>query len=1224
MMDFEAPSPVPVTRATYLLSLFAGSLLAALTLFTTAASGQGVAHPATVKAEPHPKTIGDSRTAPHSRIFAGITRRRMGGTPLAAEKTAAAARLVESYGRLPLSFEPNQGQTDSQVKFLSRGPGYSLFLTGDEAVLALRKPSRAAASSIDQNLAFGKQLLAATTIVEERKTQTPDSQNLPPTVVRMKLLGANPRSSIVGLDKLPGKVHYFVGNDPKKWRTNVPSYVQVQYKEVYSGIDLVYHGNQRQIEYDFVLAPGADPNAIVLDVKSQQPELEAPQRQAETHARIDDRGNLVLPTQDGEVRFQKPFAYQLISDSRGGTSKNLVDSRYVLREGDRIGFELAEYDTGKTLVIDPFLNYSTYLGGSMDDFANAITVGPDTSGLNENVYVTGGTTSANFPTTSGVLQTTYAGADGGYQGVRGDVFVTKLNSNGSALVYSTYLGGSGDDNAYGIDVDPNGNVYLTGGTNSSDFPVTPGVYQPRSGGLNDVFVTKLDPTGSSILYSTHIGVPVEGIRGFGIAVDASGSAYVAGGAGPGFPTTTGAFQTTTNAFSCGFVLKLNPTGSDADYSTLLGGGDFNDIDYAESIALDENGDAYVTGYASSTTFPTTTGAFQAALGGGVDGFVTVLNPTGSALLYSTFLGGTANDEGYKIAVDRSGMAYVTGYTKSSNFPTTSGAFQTAFGGGQSDAFVAKFDPTKSGSASLVYSTFLGGSGDENLQDFLRDILAVDFNGSAYVTGTTTSTDFPTLNPLQVTSGGGFDAYVAKLNPAGSSLIYSTYLGGSGDDFGRGIAVDGNGIAYVAGQTSSPDFSVTPDSVQSTFGGSVDAFVASVAPLAVLSPAELTFASQPVGSSSSVQTAILTNERSIGVNITGISATGDFAQTNTCITATQTILGAGLNCTISVTFSPTFPADRTGTLTIITDTNSPSISLAGFGVGPAATLVGSSLNFGTQLSGTTSSPQVVSLTNTGNTPLTISSVMITGTNVTDFSQTNTCPGGSATLAVNASCTISVAFKATVTGNRAASIMITDDGPGSPQTVALTGTGTDFSLTVATGSNCPVGGNCSISATISAGQSATYNLQVTQSSGFNGSVALTCSGAPATSICTTSPSSVPPNGSPSYAFVVSVSNTSNVVLAPPLRLPRIPTLALTCTLIVLIFILITILIAPTRLGRKHPRRILAPALTALLIGLLYANGCGGGTNVPPPTNATLAITGVSGGVNRSVALNLTVNH
>ena len=332
MMDFAARLRVPVTRPTYLLSLFAGSLLAALTFFPTAASGQGVAHPATVKAKPRPKTIGDSRTAPHSRKFAGITPRRMGGTPLAAEKTAAAARLVESYGRLPLSFEANQGQTDSQVKFLSRGPGYSLFLTGDEAVLALRKPSSAATSSSNQNLAFGKPLLAATTIVEGRRTQAPDPQNLPPTIVRMKLLGANPRSSIVGIDKLPAKVHYLVGNDPSRWRTNVPSYAQVQYKEVYSGIDVVYHGNQRQIEYDFVLAPGANPNEIVLDVKAQQPEVEVPQRQAETHARIDDRGNLVLPTRGGEVRFQKPLAYQLVSDSRGGTSKNLVDSRYVLRE----------------------------------------------------------------------------------------------------------------------------------------------------------------------------------------------------------------------------------------------------------------------------------------------------------------------------------------------------------------------------------------------------------------------------------------------------------------------------------------------------------------------------------------------------------------------------------------------------------------------------------------------------------------------------------------------------------------------------------------------------------------------------------------------------------------------------------------------------------------------------------------------------------------------------
>jgi len=662
----------------------------------------------------------------------------------------------------------------------------------------------------------------------------------------MKLVGANPKALVVGLGELPGKSNYFVGNDPKKWRTNVSTYSKVRYKDVYPGIDLVYHGNQGQLEYDFVVAPGADPHAITLEVKTRHSEAKALRGQTETRARIDADGNLVLPTEGGEVRFHKPCVYQLISDSGSQTARRYVDSHYVLKHGDQVGFEVAAYDAGKALIIDPVLSYSTYLGGSMDDFGNAITV--DSAG---NIYVTGGTTSSNFPTTPGVVQTGYAGADGGYQSVDGDVFVTKLNPSGSALVYSTYLGGKGDDNAYGIVVDATGNVYLTGGTNSSDFPVTPGVYQPSSGGLTDVFVTKLDATGSSLVYSTHIGASGEGIRGFGIAVDGTGSAYVTGNAGPAFPTTVGAFQMASNAFTSAYVLKLSPDGSAANYSTFLSGGGFSDVDFGESIAVDKNGNAYVTGYASSSGFPTTPGAFQTVLGGGVDAFVTVLNPMGSApLVYSTFLGGAANEEGFTIAVDSFGMAYVTGVTASSNFPTTAGAFQVAFGGGNTDAFIAKLDPTKSGAASLIYSTFLGGGGDENAQNFLRDILAVDSAGNAYVTGATTSTNFPTVNPLQAASGGGFDAYVAKLNAAGSGLIYSTYLGGSGDDFGRGVTVDSSGNVFVTGQTSSANFPVTTNSFQAVFGGSTDAFVAKVIPVASLSQGSLTFASLAVGSTSS--------------------------------------------------------------------------------------------------------------------------------------------------------------------------------------------------------------------------------------------------------------------------------------------------------------------------------------------------------------------------------------
>ncbi len=1188
--------------------------LAALSLLPLARLTQHVASAPTVRSEPNQRTPGRSRAMPlvgARTEIAGTLR----GTPLGWSEPATKARLVETYGKLPLRFEINQGQFDRQVKFLSRGRGYSLFLTGNEAVLALRKPSVVALSAVDKNLQFKELLLGPDDLVGGHESRNPRPQSPPPTTVRMSLVGANAKAPVVGLGELSGKVNYFVGNDPEKWRSNVSTYAKVQYKDVYPGVDLVYHGNQGQLEYDFVVAPGADPRRITLDVKTQHSEVEALRSQTETQARIDVDGNLVLPTEGGEVRFHKPRVYQLIPGSGTQTARRYVDSHYVLKDGDQIGFEVAAYDAGKALIIDPVLGYSTFLGGSMDDFGNAITV--DSGG---NIYVTGGTTSSNFFTTPNASQTIYAGDSGsGYQSVIGDVFVTKLSPSGSTAIYSTYLGGAGGDNAYAIAVDAANNVYLTGGTNSLDFPVTPGVYRPTSGvGLNDVFVTKLNATGSALLYSTHIGVGGEGIRGFGIDVDSAGNAYVAGGCGPGFPTTPGAFQTGSSAFSSAFVMKLNPSGSAAAYSTFLSGGG---IDYAESIAVDTNGNAFVTGYASSPTFPTTPGGFQTVLGGAPDAFVTVLNPTGSALVYSTFLGGSVFDDGRRIAVDSFGMAYVAGVTSSSNFPTTSGAFQVAFGGGNADAFIAKLDPTKSGAASLVYSTFLGGSGDENAENFPRGILAVDNAGNAYVTGTTTSTDFPTVNPIQANPAGGSHAYVAKLNAAGSKLVYSTYLGGSGADFGHGIYVDSGGNAFVTGQTYSVDFPLTSNAFQPAFGGSSDAFVMKIIPVASLSQASLAFANLAVGSTSPAQVTTLTNERNTPLNIASISASGDFAETDTCGTS----LGAGLTCTISVTFAPTFPLNRIGSVTITDDaSNSPqTLALSGIGVGPAVTLGGGSL--GSQLVTTSSTAQVISLTNSGNAPLTISSIAIGGTNSGDFTQTNTCPGSNATLAANANCTISVIFTPTATGGRGASIVVTDSAPGSPHSVTLTGTGTDFSLAAATGANCPAGGNCSASATISAGQAAAYDLQITPNSGFNGTVALTCKGAPGPSICTISPASVPANGSSSYAFVVTVSNTSNAMVTAPLQIPRIPTLPVASTVLALLLILAAMLIRRSGIAGNHPGRVLAPALAILLLGLLYANGCGGGgPTVQPPTNATLTITGVSAGVSRTLALDLTVKH
>jgi len=977
-------------------------------------------------------------------------------------------RLVETYGKMPMRFEANQGQADANVKFLARGAGYRLFLTENESVIAMRKPLTIGSSSASE------------------------TGNLASTSLRLRLLGANATPTVSGMEKLPGKTNYFLGNDPKQWRTEVPAFASVRYTGVYPGVDLIYHGRQSQLEFDFVAAAGADVSRITMEVTELRPNEKKGEMGDELRARIDSAGNLVLDAEDGRLVFHKPVAYQAKDSALG---RAYVDARYVIKGKHQVGFEVGAHDARKAVIIDPILSYSTYLGGSQDDLGNAITV--DASG---SAYVTGGTTSSNFPVTSGVVQTTYGGADGGYQGVNGDIFVTKLSPDGSSLVWSTYIGGSGDDNAYSIAVDGTG-VYLTGGTNSSDYPVTPGVYMPSSGGLTDVFVTKLDPTGSNLLYSTHIGVSVEGIRGFGIAVDGGGSVYVAGNAGPGFPTTPGAFQTSSIAFTSAFVMKLNPTATAADYSTFLSGGNSADVDYAESIAVDKNGSAYVTGYSGSSTFPVTAGAFQSSNAGTHDAFFTVLNSSGSALLYSTYLGGAGNDEGFRIAVDSAGMAYIAGMTASSNFPTSAGAFQTVYGGGASDAFIAKLDPTKSGSASLIYATYLGGSGDDNLIAFPWGILAVDSLGHAYVTGGTTSTNFPTVHPIQAQSGGGYDAYVAKINPTGTGLIYSTYLGGGADDIGRGIAVDGNGNAYVTGQTSSSDFSVTANPYQKVFQGSSDAFVSKLVPAAFATPTSLTFSSQAVGTTSTAQAFTLTNEQNTSLSI-AITTAGDFAETDTCGSS----LGPDLSCTISVTFTPAATGSRTGSVTI---------------------------------------------------------------------------------------------------------------PGAPQSVSLVGTGTDFSIAAASGANCPSVGNCSTSAIIKAGQTASYNLQVAPKSGFSGTVALTCAGAPMSATCSVSPATVAVNGTSSSAFVVSVSNTSSALGIPFVRVPGIPGFPVAFGALVLLCLL-----APFLVARKRIVRVAALVGLAVFVASLALSGCGGGA--APPTNATLTITGTSSGVTRTLPVNITINH
>ena len=540
------------------------------------------------------------------------------------------SRVIESYGRLPATFEMNQGQIDARVKFLSRRSNSALFLTATDARLVLQKRDKS-----------GKGSSAA---------------------LRFKFAGGNPEALLEGADQNPGTSNYFIGNDPSRWRPNVPNYQRVLYRSLYPGIDLVFYGNSNGVEFDFNVAPGAQPEQIRLFIQGAK------------RFRIDASGELVMRTNAGDVRQHKPNVYQVLDGTR-----RTINSRYVFKGKRSLGFEIGEYDKSKPLVIDPVLDYGTFLGGTGSDEGRGIAL--DSNG---NAHVVGRTTSFNFPVTIDAYNTTYQNSF--------DVFVTKMNAAGTALVYSTYIGGQSDDSGFGISLDGNGNAYVVGSTSSTGFPTTPGSLQPMIAGNTDAFVTKLNSTGTALIYSTFLG----------------------------------------------------GTGSDQ----------------AAAIALDSALNAYVTGSSGSTNFPTTPGAFQTANAGGgnnvVDAFVTKLNDTGTAMVYSTYVGGTRGDVGASIAVDPLGQAFVSGSTNSIDFDVTAGALQTAFGGSSS------------------------------------------------------SSQFSTIG----------DAFLTKLNDSGTGLIYSTYVGGSGDDSGLSVAVNPSGEAFICGASASFNFPVTSGVVKVSNGGAI--------------------------------------------------------------------------------------------------------------------------------------------------------------------------------------------------------------------------------------------------------------------------------------------------------------------------------------------------------------------------------------------------------------------
>jgi Beta-propeller repeat len=705
--------------------------------------------------------------------------RALSARPAAAASGASKAtqrRIRSAYGKLPLSFVPNAGQTNKQVRYYAQGADFSFFFTPARAVLSLRKGNRA-------------------------------------QVLNLRFLGANPHARLVAEHPAHGTVSYLKGSDRSKWQTGLRTSRALVYHDLWPGIDMIFKGAGGGLTYEFMLRSGGRPSDIRLGYEGAK------------SLSLSKRGNLLIHTPLGTLRDRRPQSFQRIDGRRVR-----LPSRFALEpRAGSVGLVVPRYDPHYPLVIDPSLAYSTYLSGSNYEQAYATAV--DGSG---SAYVTGVTYSTDFPTTPGAFNTS--------RGANYDAFVTKLNPAGSGLAYSTYLGGSDVDSGEGIAVDSAGNAFVTGTTHSSDFPTIPGAFQTTLGcpGCYAAFVSKLNASGSGLAYSTYLGGS-GGANGKRIVVDGVGSAYVTGGTSSrDFPTTPLAFQASypgNGNAEQPFVSKLNAAGTGLAYSTYLGGAACDDVyDQSFAIAVDAAGSAYVTGRTSCTDFPTTPGAFQMTFGctrtqnGGpcYEAFVTKLNASGSGLSYSTFLGGSSIGSGGGIALDAAGSAYVTGATRSTDFPTTPGAFQMSYpGNGNFEAFVSKLNAAGS---TLAYSTYLGGSvpvlpGQAATFDGGKGI-DVDGAGSAYVTGVAGSSHFPTtLGAFQTSYGGNEDGFVTKINPAGSALDYSTYVGGSNYDEGDGIAVDSGGGAYVVGYTLSSNFPTTPGAFQTGPNGGWDGYAA---------------------------------------------------------------------------------------------------------------------------------------------------------------------------------------------------------------------------------------------------------------------------------------------------------------------------------------------------------------------------------------------------------------
>jgi hypothetical protein len=734
-------------------------------------------------------------------------------------------RMQATFAALPLAFEQNQGQTDPQVKYMARGRGYALFLTSNNAVFAFHPKA-------SSDLALRRRL--------PRKIASAERHDALSSVVRMDLVNANSKPSVIGSEPLPGKSNYYLGNNQKNWHTNVPQFGRVSYRDVYPGVNLAYYGQQSKLEFDFIVAPNSNPSPIELSFSGAQ------------HVKADSDGNLVVSSKNGEVLLHKPVAYQIQNGNR-----QEVNARFALNARNEVRFELGAYDRSRELVIDPTLTYASYLGGASEDEVFGITV--DSA---NNIYVTGETNSTSgWPSVTGVPSNHEF-----------DIFVTKVSSAG-ALSYTTFVGGTLNDSGLAIAVDSSHAAYVTGITQSTDFPTTSGAPQATGGGggnctntkavnapCTDAFAVKLSSTGT-MSWATYMGGTNDD-DGYAIAVDSNGNTWVGGDtfSGDFVPIGTASAKLNVNfnlggALSPpaddGFVVEINPTGTAPFlYATYLGGSFGDQIN---GIAIDKSNNVYVAGETNSTDFPVTPTAFQKICGSDslcnatsstsyYDAFVTKIAAGGASLSYSTYIGGSSDDYAFAIALDSSGDAYVTGETSNDDtttspavpYPTTSGAFSTKYNAAAtSNAFVTELNPT---GTALTYSTFLGGS----TADFGGGI-AVDSFGDAYLTGETSSADFPvTSNAVQTQINGNgstanSDAFVTQVLAGGSKLGFSSFLGGSLDENANAsgsvgtIALDSSNNMWLGGSTDSTDFPVTKSTAaEPSYGGNpYDGFVAEV-------------------------------------------------------------------------------------------------------------------------------------------------------------------------------------------------------------------------------------------------------------------------------------------------------------------------------------------------------------------------------------------------------------